>query len=235
MAKEGPPYRQNQPYYGKSEFGQYDYNLGRKGYQGLNENLDKVNTMDAQTQADINSRLGSIYNRANQDFGINYNDQIAKQLAGQYGKMGTLSSTSGLYANDMANRTAQRKLADLAYNQAENYQSDVDRELQRRYNALNEYQKMFGIGQDVSQQDYKTGLKNQDINYQNDYNNWATGQANTSNTINTIGTLAQLALMFGGLNFGGGTGSSSGGVDDFLQGGTNSLQGVDSGTTRGFM
>lgn len=195
MAKNAPPERQAQPYYGDTEFGQYNYNLGRKGYQGINENADRVNTMDEATQADINSRLGNIANRANQDFGISYNDQMAKQLASQYGRMGTLNSTSGLYTNDMANRTAQRQLADMAYNQAKNYESNVDRELQRRYSAMNMYNNLFGKGEKTSQQDYKTGITNQDIAYQNDYNNWATNQANVNNGINSAMQIASLAMM----------------------------------------
>lgn len=201
MTKNAPPERKLQPYYGDTEFGQYDYNLGRQGYQGLNNGVDKVNTINQDTQSDINSRLGNIYNRQKQDFGIDYNNQMAKQLASQYGRMGTLNSTSGLYANDQANRTAQRALQNINYNQAEGYENAVDRELQRRYNALNEYQKMYGLGQTTSQQDYKTGITNQDIAYQNDYNNWSTDQANKASAIQTAMQVASIVatLYRGGL------------------------------------
>ena len=154
--------------------------LMQQGASGLSKNADRINTMDARTQADISGRLGNIYNRANQDFGINYNQQMAKNLANQYGRMGTLNSTSGLYANDMMNRTQQRKLADLAYGQAQGYEKNVDRELQRRYNAMKMYGDLFNYGQipqKYDDQNYKIDLTNVDRQYQNDFNRWRTEQS----------------------------------------------------------
>lgn len=211
MAKT-PPERSPYQKYGETEFGGYGLNLGRQGYQGIEDNYNKVNTMNQDTQADINSRLGNIYNRAKQDFGINYNNQMAKQLANQYGRMGTANATSSLYANDMANRQSQRALADLAYNQAQAYESNVDRELKRRYDVLDMYNKMFGEGKEVGKSDWTTGKENQDIAYQNDYNKWATGEANKQTAINAGMDALKLALALrsGGISSFGGFGSSGG-------------------------
>lgn len=194
---KNPPELQPYSYYGDTEFGKNSLNLGRTGYNGLANNVDKVNTIDPQTQADINSRINNIGNRARSDFNIDYNDNMAKTLANQYGRMGTMGATANLYRNDMNNRTAQRALADFNYNQAQAYQSNVDRELQRRYNAINMYKQLFGMGNDVASQDYRMSLTNQDRAYQNDFNRWRTEQNTKQAWIDAGLDVAGLAL--GGL------------------------------------
>lgn len=165
-------------------------NLMETGYKGLNDNVGKVNTMDGDTVADINSRLGAIQNRANQDFDINYRSTIANQLANEYGKFGTIGGTSSLYRNDMTNRTEQRKLADLAYEQAKNYEGNVNNELKRRYDTINMYNNLYGYGsipQKYDDQNYKLSLTNQDRAYQNDFNRWKTDQL-TQQALTSAGT-----------------------------------------------
>jgi len=153
--------------------------LMETGYGGMKKTEPTINVMDEGTQADINSRLGSIYNRAKSDLDIDYRDTMGKTMAENYGRFGTTGSTPSLYREDMTNRTAQRKLADLAYNKAENYETGVDRELQRRYNSMNMYKGLYGYGQipqKYDDQNYKLDLTNQDRAYQNDFNSWKTGQ-----------------------------------------------------------
>ena len=120
------------------------------GYSGMKRIEPQIDVFNEQTQADINSRLGSIYNRAKSDLDIDYRDTMGKTMAENYGRFGTVGSTPSLYREDMANRTAQRKLADLAYNKAENYENDVDRELQRRYNTMNMYKGLYTYSRFIS-------------------------------------------------------------------------------------
>lgn len=189
MAKTPPGLKQ----YPKQQDSQYVSNARRlmeQGYKGLEEYTPKVNTMSPEVQSDINSRLGSIYNRAKSDFDIDYRDTMGKTLANEYGKFGTTGGTSSLYRTDMANRTAQRALADLAYNKAENYENDVDRELARRYNTINMYKGMYGYGQipqKYDDQNYQLEKENIDRAYQNDLDNWNTQQ-------NLIGTGTNLGI-----------------------------------------
>jgi hypothetical protein len=179
MGKTAPPLKaykmqEDSPYVAHAR------TLMEQGFKGVNEMMPKINTMDEGTQADINSRLGAIYNRAKNDFDINYRDTMGTTMANQYGQFGTTGATPSLYRNDMTNRTAQRELADLAYNKAQNYETNVNNELNRRYNTLSAYNNLYGYGeipQQYDDQNYKLGLTNQDRAYQNDLARWNTEQS----------------------------------------------------------
>ena len=177
--------------------------LMERGYGGLNENVDRVNTMNDGTMADINSRLGNIYNRAKSDFDISYRDTIAKQLASEYGKFGNIGSTPSLYRGDMTNRTAQRELADLAYNKSKDYEGSVNNELSRRYNTMDMYNKLYSYGaipQEYDDKNYELSKINQDRMYQNDMTDWANKQRQNA-TLTNLGADAVgwgLAPLTGG-------------------------------------
>jgi len=179
-------------------------NLMETGYKGMNDTIPRIDVMNENTQNDINSRLGDIYGRAKNNFDIDYRDAMGETMAENYGRFGTTNGTPSLYREDMTNRTAQRKLADLAYNKAENYETDVDIELQRRYNAMNMYKGLYGYGQIPQQyddQNYKMDLTNQDRAYQNDFNSWKgkqqTQQALTNGGMDALG-FALAPLTAGG-------------------------------------
>jgi hypothetical protein len=164
-------------------------NLMETGYKGLEENVPRLNTMDDKTISDINSRVGAISNRALGDFDINYRNTIGKMLDQDYGRYGTTQGTPSLYRNDLMQRQEQRKLADLAYDSALNYEQNVDRELKRRYNTLDMFSKLYSKGdlpQRYDDQNYELSKVNQDRAYQNDLAHWETEQ-NTKGTATNMG------------------------------------------------
>lgn len=154
--------------------------LMQTGYNGLNEYVPRVNTMDERTRNDLDANLGAIYGRAEGDFDRMYRDTMANTMAQNYGRAGTLGGTPNLYRTDMDNLQAQRKLADLAYNKATTREDMINSELGRRYNTMDMYNKLYGYGaipQKYDDQNYQLReITNVDRAYENDMNEWNTQQ-----------------------------------------------------------
>jgi hypothetical protein len=100
----------------------------------------------------------------------------------------------------MANLQAQRHLADMSYNRAKSYEDVVNNELQRRYNALNMYKGLYGIGETP---------------YQQDVRNWEARNHNLDRAYQN-----QLANSGGGFDFGS---LISGGINAGIAGATGGI------------
>lgn len=193
------------PAYQDTEYSKQARDLGNKGYQGITENYNRVNVFDPLTQKSIQDNTNAVYQRAEDDFARNYRDTMRNLDTRNYNRFGTLNATAPAYVRDMQNLQAQRKLMDSAYNKALYSEQLKDQELARRYKTLDMFNNLYGygkIGHDID-------MQNQDIAYQNLYNNWLAnqmaGQQTTSNIMGGLGTLASLAGGFG--NLAGGIGS----------------------------
>lgn len=199
MSKENPPERQS---YEKTQWIKQGEDLGNRGYQGIVDNYNRVNVFDPLTQKSIQDQTNAVYGRAEQDFARNYNDTMRKLNTRNYNQFGTLNATAPAYVTDMQNLQAQRALMDSAYNKALYAEKLKDQELARRYNTLNMFENLYGYGKLGSDLD----LKNQDIAYQNAYNQWMAEQmANQqalSSSLGSIGTLGSLAGGLGSLGLG---------------------------------
>lgn len=185
--------------------------IGDKGNQGILDNYNKVNVFDDQTQADLNGRVNSIYNRALGDFDRDYRETMGKTLANDYGRFGTTGATPSLYNRDVYNLQQQRKLADMQYNKASTYDQFLNNELQRRYDTMNMFKGMSDMGKTPYQQDlanWQIRNTNKDRQWMNDidYNNYKNQR--TSNWITSIPQAA--GAIIGGI-YGGPAGSMIGG------------------------
>ena len=174
MAKSAPKKPMLQKY-GETEFGQYGYNLGRKGYKGLEENADRVNVFYPETQRSLDAQANNVYSRALGDFDRNYRNTIGRMQDRNYSQFGTLNATSPAYTTDLENLSQQRKLADLEYNKAMYRDTLTDNELNRRYNTMNMYNNLYNKGDVVGQSDWRTENENRDRQYQNDIQDFNEG------------------------------------------------------------
>lgn len=155
------------------------------GGKGVLENYNKVNVFDEPTQASLEARNNAIYKRAFDNMEKAYTDTMNKYNAKNYNQFGTLNSTPSAYITDNYQRDFQRQMDDLAYNQAVNYDTLMDNELNRRYNTLNMFNTMYGYGNTPYQQDlanWNIRNTNRDINYQN-------ALANSNSGFNFTGAL----------------------------------------------
>ena len=152
--------------------------LNDKTWKNLNRDWNSVNVMDDEIRQQLNAYNDSIYNRAKSDFDRDYSQTMNKYLARDYNRLGTTGGTSSLLTRDNYNLAKQRELADLDYNKAINYENMIDKELQRRYNWLNQnYGAWVNSGQTTEAHDvanWEIRNKNKDRSYMNDvqgYNN----------------------------------------------------------------
>jgi len=140
------------------------------GGKGVLENYNKVNVFDDATRRSIEARNNDIYKRAFDDANREYQRIMNDYAAKNYNQFGSLNSTPGAYRTDMANLQAQRQLDDMAYNKAVNYENLINNELQRRYNTLDMFNKMYQYGQIPHQVDignWNVENTNRDISYSN--------------------------------------------------------------------
>ena len=99
-----------------------------------------------------------------------YTNTMNKYNARNYGQFGTLNATAPAFVTDNYKRDFQRQMNDLAYNQAVNYDTLMDNELQRRYNVLDMFGNMYQYGNTPYQLDianWNTRNTNKDLAYQN--------------------------------------------------------------------
>ena len=139
------------------------------GGKGILDNYNKVNVFSPETQKSLEARNNAIYKRAFDNMERAYTDTMNKYNAANYGQFGTLNATPAAYRTDQYRRDFQRQMDDLAYNQAVNYDTLMDNELQRRYNTLDMYNTLYGYGQTPYQQDianWNTRNTNKDLAYQ---------------------------------------------------------------------
>lgn len=145
-------------------------NIADIGGRGVLDNYNKVNTFDEATRQSLEARNNEIYKRAFDDMSQAYNQSMNKYAGANYNRLGTLNSTPSAYITDQYMKDYQRQMNDLAYNKAINYDTLMDKELQRRYNTLNMFGNMYQYGQTPYQQDvanWNTRNTNRDIAYQN--------------------------------------------------------------------
>lgn len=182
--------------------------LNTNTYNNINRDLNRVNVFDDAIKQQLNAYNDSIYNRAVKDFDTDYATAMGKTLARDYNRFGTTGGSTSLLSRDLANRTLQRKLADMEYNRAINYEDMVDRELQRRYNWLdNNYKYFTNSGNEIQTNDLRNWqIRNQNLDrrYYNDvqdYNNSLEHQ--TDKLIHKIGgAVASIWLGPAGIEMG---------------------------------
>jgi hypothetical protein len=192
--------------------------IADKGGKGILENYNKVNVFDDATNRSLEARNNQIYKRAFDNMEREYTNTMNKYNAKNYNQFGTLNATPAAYRTDMYNLDAQRRLDDLAYNQAVNYDNLKDQEIQRRYNTLNMFGNMYQYGQTP---------------YQQDVMNW-----NTRNTNKDIAYQNALVANQNGGGFGGAlSGALQGGVNGFLMTGNpwGAVAGAGAGAIGGMM
>ena len=140
------------------------------GGKGVLENYNNVNVFSPETQKSLEARNNAIYKRAFDNMEKAYTDTMNKYSAANYGQFGTLNATPAAYRTDQYRKDFQRQMDDLAYNQAVNYDTLMDNELQRRYNTLDMFGNLYNYGQIPYQQDIRNWNienTNRDIAYQN--------------------------------------------------------------------
>lgn len=189
--------------------------LMQTGYDGVSTNAPRVNVFNQGTLDSINSNINNVYNRAEGDFERSYRKNMGDTLAKDYGRFGTTGATPSLYARDMQNLQEQRKLADMSYNKAINYDELKDRELQRRYNTLSMFDQMYGkgeISQELDNSNYQTKKTNQDIQYANKMQAWQAEQQQKARMV-------QLALAVATAGAGAIAGGIGGGLASGVAGG----------------
>lgn len=146
--------------------------LNQQSYGNLSRDLNNVNVFDDATRQQLNAYNDSIYNRAVSDFDRDYSQTMNKYLARDYNRFGTTGSSNSLLNRDNYNLAQQRKLADMEYNRAMNYEDMVNQELGRRYNWLNLNNQLFntsgGITQAFDDANWKIRNQNVDRQYTND-------------------------------------------------------------------
>ena len=144
--------------------------IADKGGKGILENYNKVNVFDDATKRSLEARNNQIYKRAFDNMEREYTNTMNKYNAANYNQFGTLNATPAAYRTDMYNLAAQRKIDDLGYNQALNYDNLMDAELKRRYETLNMFNDLYQYGQIPYSQDLKNWNirnTNKDLDYQN--------------------------------------------------------------------
>lgn len=170
------------------------------GGKGVLDNYNKVNVFDEATRQSLDARNNEIYKRAFGNMEREYANTMNKYNARNYGQFGTLNATPSAFVTDQYNRDYQRRLDDLAYNQAVNYDALMNKELQRRYNTLDMYGNMYQYGRTP----YDLDLKNWNIENTNRDLAYQSALANAQNQGGGLGGL------LGGALIGAGIGSSFG-------------------------
>lgn len=170
--------------------------LNKETYGNISRDLNNVNVFDDATKQQLEAVTGDMYNRSLSDFDRDYNQTMAKTLARDYNRFGTTGSANSLLTRDNYNLAQQRKLADLAYNKALNYESMINNELNRRYKWLDtNYNYFTNSGNTTEQHDitnWKIGNQNLDRQYINDLQKY-----NQRNMLGkTLGTIGSVALGF---------------------------------------
>ena len=126
-----------------------------------------------------------------------------KYMARDYTRFGTTGASSSLLTRDNYNLAKQRKLADMEYNRAMNYENMVNQELARRYNWLNANNQLFNTTGKITQEnDLRNWLiqqQNRDRQYMNDIQDYNNSFGHTLGKIGTavgagIGTMINPAL-----------------------------------------
>ena len=177
------------------------------GGQGILDNYNRVNVFDEATQDSLNARNNAIYKRAFDNMEREYTNTMNKYAAKNYNQFGTLNATAPSYITDMYRLDAQRRMDDLAYNQAVNYDQLMDNELQRRYNTLDMFGNLYQYGNTPHQVDlanWNTRNTNRDIAYNNSL---ASGSGGFSGALK-----GGIAGATTGGSIGGGYGALAGGV-----------------------
>ena len=180
------------------------------GGKGILENYNKVNVFSPETQKSLEARNNAIYKRAFDNMEKAYTDTMNKYSAANYGQFGTLNATPAAYRTDQYRKDFQRQMDDLAYNQAVNYDTLMDNELQRRYNTLDMFGNLYNYGQIPYQQDIRNWNienTNRDIMYKNALANASSGNGG-SKIGGSIGGVLGTAV---GTYFGGPLGGAVGG------------------------
>lgn len=146
--------------------------LNQQSYGNLSRDLNNVNVFDDSIRQQLKAYNDSIYNRAVSDFDRDYTQTMNKYLARDYDRFGTTGSSASLLNRDNYNLAQQRKLADMEYNRAMNYEDMVNQELNRRYNWLNLNNNLFnqsgGTIQSFDDANWKLRNQNVDRKYTND-------------------------------------------------------------------
>ena len=141
------------------------------GGKGVLANADKVNVFSDDTKKSLEARNNDVYNRAFNDMSREYTNSMNKYAASNYNRFGSLNSTPSSFITDDYQRQYQRQMDDAAYNKAANYEDLVNNELQRRYDTLNMYDKLYDYGKIPYQQDvdnWKLRNLNKDVAYSNE-------------------------------------------------------------------
>lgn len=154
--------------------------LNSTSYGNLSRDLNNVNVFDDAIRQQLNAYNDSIYNQAVKDFDRDYSQTMNKYLARDYNRFGTTGGTSSLLTRDNYNLAQQRKLADMEYNRAMNYEDMINQELSRRYQWLNLNNQLFNQSGATTQafDDANWRIRNQNVDrrYTNelqDYNSKA--------------------------------------------------------------
>lgn len=177
--------------------------LNTDAYDNLSRDWNNVNVFDDATKQQLNAYNDSIYNRAVSDFDRDYAQTMNKYMARDYNRFGTTGASNSLLTRDNYNLAQQRKLADMEYNRAINYENMIDRELARRYNWLNANNQLFNTTGKITQENdlRNWAIQNQNIDRQyandiQDYNNSFGHQLGKIGTMvgAGIGTLINPAL-----------------------------------------
>lgn len=145
------------------------------GGQGVLDNYNKVNTFDESTLASLEARNNATYKRAFDNMEREYTNTMNKYAANNYNRFGTLNATAPSYTTDEYQRQFQREMDDLAYNQAVNYDTLMDNELNRRYNTLNMYNSMYQYGEtpyELDVRNWNIDNANKDVRYNNAMTNY---------------------------------------------------------------
>lgn len=106
------------------------------------------------------------------DYARNYQKAVNQNLARNYGRTGSTTSTSGGYITDSLQRQYNDQAARLASQQAQLQDQFINSALQRDLARLGQYGNAFNTSgattEQVDQMNYQTRLKNQDRQWQND-------------------------------------------------------------------
>lgn len=182
--------------------------LNTTTYDNINRDLNRVNVFDDATKQQLNAYNDSIYNRAVSDFDRDYSQTMNKYLARDYNRFGTTGGASSLLTRDNYNLAQQRKLADMEYQRARNYEDMINQELGRRYKWLGtNYNYFTNSGNEIQTNDLRNwAIRNQNLDRQyandvQDYNNSLEHQ--TDQLVHKIGgAVASIRLGPAGIEMG---------------------------------
>lgn len=193
--------------------------IAEAGGRGILDNYNNVNTFDAATRKSLDDRNNQTYKRMFDEMDRQYTNIMNKYAANNYNRFGTLNATRPQFITDEYKRDFQRQMDDAAYNKAAHYDELMDNELRRRYNTLNMYSNMYGVGQIPYQLDvsnYNVGNTNKDLAYNSRLGTNANA-GGSSGFGNILGNAASGATS-GYLSTGNGWGAALGGGMGILGG-----------------